>query len=170
MWQHKTCQDIIYLDMERKLRNKPTLFADNTNTPFLLKTFDTIFYDPPHDWGGSDEVNPTYSLEEKRWAQKHKPFAFTYYGWDKYKTRVQLLTHVYKAQKEFMRILKDDGLLWFKWNEMRIPLNRILACFTEWNTLMTLQVNDVSHTAGEHQTYWIVFTPKKQETQQIALA
>jgi len=169
MWLYKNCPDIIYTDIEKKLKNKPTIYADNTNTPFLPQTFDTIFYDPPHNWGGGDEPNPVYPSEIKKWAQKHKPFAFTYYGWDKYKTRVALMAHVYHAQKEFMRILKDDGLLWFKWNEMRIPVDRILACFTDWVQLLTLRVDDVSHTAGKGQTFWICFTKKREKTQQSTL-
>jgi len=170
MWELKDYPNIIYSDMERKLKNKPTLYADNTTLPFLDGIFDTIFYDPPHNWGGGDEPNPIYPSEIKKWKQKHVPFAFTYYGWDKYKTRVGLFRHVYAAQKEFQRVLKPDGLLWFKWNEMRIPLDRILACFSDWLTLLTLRVNDVSHTASEHQTFWICFAKEKGKGVQTTLA
>ena len=169
MWQVKDISHIIYVDMERKLKNKPTLFADNTNLPFPNKTFDTIFYDPPHNWGGGDEPNPIYPSEIKKWAEKHKPFAFTYYGWDKYKTRVQLIRHVYMAQKEFYRVLKDDGILLFKWNEMRIPLDRILGAFDRWVQIMDLRVNDITHTASQHQTFWVLFVKEKGKTTQMTL-
>jgi len=169
MWQIKQVDGIIYLDMERKLKNKPTIFADNTNTPFPAELFDTILYDPPHNWGGGDEPNPIYPSEIKKWKQEHQPFAFTYYGWDKYKTRIGLIRHVYQAQKEFHRILKPDGLLWFKWNEMRIPLDRILACFDRWLELIRLRVDDPSHTAGAQQTFWVLFSKKIEETQQQQL-
>jgi len=53
MWKVKDAEGIIYIDMERRLMNKPTIFADNNTTPFLDKAFDTIFYDPPHKWGGT---------------------------------------------------------------------------------------------------------------------
>jgi len=169
MWQIKQVDNIIYLDMERKLKNKPIIFADNTQTPFPAELFDTILYDPPHNWGGGDEPNPIYPGEIKKWKQEHQPFAFTYYGWDKYKSRIGLIRHVYQAQKEFQRILKPDGLLWFKWNEMRIPLDRILACFTDWLELMRLYIADPTHTASQHQTFWVVFAKKREIKQQTDL-
>jgi len=48
MWRKKDYLDIIYLDIEKGLEVKPTIIADNTQTPFKDKTFHTIFYDPPH--------------------------------------------------------------------------------------------------------------------------
>lgn len=156
MWNAKNVENIIYLDVEKKLMRKPTIFADNTKCPFKDNVFDTIFYDPPHNWGYKDEPYPIYPSEIKRWKQQHEIFAFTYYGWDKFKSWNQLLAHIYYAQREFYRILKDDGLLWIKWNEMRKPLQKILSVFKEkWVVLLTLRVNDVSHTASNHQTYWV---------------
>ena len=169
MWLVKYTHNIIYLDMERKLKRKPTVYADNTNTPFPDATFDTVFYDPPHKWGGKDDPCPMYPSEIKKWKQDHVPFAFTYYGWDKYKTRIGLLRHVYYAQKEFIRILKPDGLLWFKWNEVGIPLDRIMVCFTDWIELMRLYINDPTHTASQHQTFWLVLQKKEKIVQQHAL-
>lgn len=169
MWKIKDIDGVIYVDMERKLKIKPTLYADNTQTPFCDKTFDTIFYDPPHKWGGKDEPCPIYPSEIKKWKQEHVPFAFTYYGWDKYKTRIGLIRHVYMAQKEFHRILKDDGLLWFKWNEVGIEFDKMLACFTDWLMMLELYIADPSHTASQHQTFWACFAKKKLRAQQLTL-
>lgn len=155
--------------MERKLKIKPTIFADNTNTPFLDNAFDTIFYDPPHKWGGKDEPYPMYPSEVKKYKQAHEPFAFTYYGWDKYKTRVALIRHVYNAQKEFHRILKDNGVLWFKWNEVGIPLDRILVCFTDWQIMLQLYVKDPTQTASQHQTFWVCMQKIKRGYEQRQL-
>ncbi|GAI63776.1 unnamed protein product, partial [marine sediment metagenome] len=63
-----------------------------------------------------------------------------YYGWDVYKTRQALIRHIIKAQKEFHRILTDDGLLWLKWNELEIKLLNILGIFQQWDELMRLYV------------------------------
>jgi len=49
MWTHKNSKNIIYIDIEKQLWNKPTIYADCTQTPFKDKTFDAIFFDPPHD-------------------------------------------------------------------------------------------------------------------------
>lgn len=169
MWLVKQSKYIIYIDMERKLKNKPTIFADNMQTPFLDKAFDTIFYDPPHKWGGKDEPYPMYPSEVKKWKQAHEPFAFTYYGWDKYKTRIALIRHIFFAAREFYRILKDDGLLWFKWNEVGIPLDRVLACFSDWIEMLRLYISDPSHTASQHQTFWLCFQKKGVKAMQTTL-
>ena len=169
MWQTKKAEDIIYIDIEKQLKTKPTIFADNTNTPFLSEIFDTIFYDPPHRWGGEPFFHGQVGFLQKRQWARTKPFAWTYYGWDKYKTRLQLIKHIYHAQKEFKRILKQDGLLWLKWNECEISLNRILAIFSDWTEIMRLYISDPTHTASKHQTYWICLTKKKKEIMQTTL-
>lgn len=161
MWKDKDSENIIYIDMEKMLEKKPTIYADNSLTPFRDKSFDTIFYDPPHDYGSKMGYHPEYWSEMKRYASKHIPFAFTYYGWDKYKTGEALKAHIYRAQKEFIRILKDDGLLWFKWNEMVFNIDRILTLFDGWRELMKLYIAHPSHTAGTHQTYWVVLCKKQ---------
>jgi hypothetical protein len=169
MYECKQTDSIIYIDMEKKLKVKPTIFADNTNTPFLDATFDTIFYDPPHLWGNKEGYTPFYPKEYKKWASEHKPFAFTYYGWDKYQSREALIAHIYRAQKEFARIIKPNGLLWLKWNETRIPLNRILTIFAEWHVLLILRINDITQTWGTAQTFWVCLTKKKGEMKQTTL-
>ena len=169
MWTTKSSPNIIYIDIERKLKNKPTIFCDNTQTPFLSSSFDIILFDPPHQWGSKEGYQPFYPKEYKKWAAKHKPFAFTYYGWDKYKTRLSLIKHIYRAQLEFQRILKDDGILLLKWNEMRISLRRILTIFYEWNELMRLAITDPTQTWGNKQTYWIILSKKAEKTAQQPL-
>ena len=169
MWQHKTSENIIYLDIEKRLKHKPTIFADNTNTPFLSGIFDTIFYDPPHRWGGEPFEHGQVSFLQKRQWARTKPFAFTYYGWDKYKTRVSLIRHIYMAQKEFYRILKDDGVLWLKWNDCGIELRRVLTIFADWTELMRLYIQDPTHTASEKQTYWVCLSKEKRDIKQTAL-
>ena len=169
MWELKSVSHIVYLDMERSLMRKPTIFASNTCTPFASKTFDTIFYDPPHQWGKSDNPCPTYPSEIKKYYQKHKPFAFTYYGLDKYKTRESLIAHVWRAQTEFYRILKDDGLLMLKWNECAILMRRIEQAMPLFQTIMRLTIADPSHTYGTATTYWLVMVKQKGEDSQRSL-
>jgi len=169
MWKHKNTENIIYIDIEKKLERKPTIFADNANTPFLSESFDTIFYDPPHAWGmeGHYHTYPNRSSPlYKKWGDEGVP---RYYGWDIYKTHSQLAAHIYKAQKEFQRILKDGGLLWLKWNEMTIPLHKILGIFNEWQEMLRIYVKHPSQTAGKAQTYWVCLIKEKRETTQTAL-
>jgi hypothetical protein len=169
MWKQKDIEHIIYLDMEKKLERKPTLYADNTKTPFLDKSFDTIFYDPPHGWG---EGHPFYKYPDaKSFKEKWQGYGDIprYYGWDKYKNQQELLVHLWRAQKEFFRILKDDGLLWLKWNTQLISINRVLAIFEYWNELLNLPITAKTQTAGNSQTYWICLIKKKIVFTQMAL-
>ena len=169
MWKTKDIEGIIYIDMEKKLEVKPTLFADNTNTPFLDKSFDTIFYDPPHSYATYTGI---YSFPDKASFQaKWQGYGDIprYYGWDKYKSQQALLVHIYRAQKEFHRILKDDGMLWVKWNEMDITVRRILALFEEWYELLHLYIKSPTQTFGKSQTYWLCLMKERREYLQTTL-
>jgi len=169
MWQHKNSANIIYIDLERKLTVKPTIFTDNSSTPFLDLTFDAIFYDPPHGWG---KGHPFYKYPDaKSFKEKWKGYGDIprYYGWDKNKNRTQLIGSIFRAQREFYRILKDDGLLWLKWNEVMIPINNILAIFKDWHILIELVTDDPTHTAGYQKTYWVCMQKKTGNEKQPTL-
>jgi len=169
MWQYKNSPDIIHMDMDRELQVKPDILADNTNTPFLDKTFTDIFYDPPHTWGGGISFFSFRNAKEREKVFPHVTGVPTYYGWDKYKTKDALINHINKASKEFYRILKDDGILWIKWNEMSMPLKTIKTIFHQWIILMELYINDPSHTAGQAQTFWVCMCKEKGEYKQQTL-
>lgn len=170
MWEWKDSKHIVYIDIQVELEVPPTLFASNEQTPFRDNSFDTIFYDPPHAWGekGHFYTYPRRSEEYyKKWKDKSIP---RYYGWERYKNRRQLSRHIYDAQKEFNRILKDGGLLWLKWNEIKIPLKNILSMFTEWDTILKLPICSPKQRAGKQQTYWVCMQKKKElKTQQLLL-
>jgi len=169
MWKHKTSDSIIYIDLERKLKHKPTIFADNTNTPFLSSSFDTIFFDPPHDYGRDDSDILGMSRIQKKYAKKTEKRLHSYYGWKYVPTRVEMIKLLYNAQKEFHRILKNDGLLWLKWCELKFTIDRVLAIFHEWTELLRVPVTSTSHTMGQAQTYWICLTKEKREDTQTEL-
>jgi len=169
MWRYKDSEYIIYIDMEKKLEVKPTIFAVNINTPFLDKLFDTIFYDPPYGWG---EGIPLYKYPDAAsvpyWVSKYMN-APRYYGWDKFNNQQELIVHLYRAQKEFHRILKDDGVLWLKWNIVKIPIHRVLAIFDLWFIMLELPVKAPTQTAGKGQTYWICLMKQKRDYVQSTL-
>jgi len=169
LWKTKNIEYMIYIDMERKLEVPPTIFADNTNTPFSNKVFDTIFYDPPHMFGdvSSFYVHPDAESFKKKW-QGYGEIP-RYYGGDKYKNQQELIVHIYRAQKEFHRILKDDGLIWLKWNETKVTLRKILALFEDWNVLIAVPIKAPSQTAGTRQTYWCCLSKEKREYVQDTL-
>lgn len=170
MYKNKQCSSIIYIDVERALLTKPTIFCDNTKTPFEDATFDSIFYDPPHGFGEKQFDHLNQMSGDVAAAAKHLPFVSTYYGWDKYSNQQSLIVHVFKAQREFHRILKNDGLLWFKWCEVKISLHRVLLLFEDWDVLMHINVADPTKTWGKSKSYWIVLTKKKKNVMQTRLS
>ena len=169
MWKSKDNPNIIYLDMEKRIPVKPTIFANNTQTPFTDKSFTEIFYDPPHGWEYepfmhyTKGVPPDERYPPEEWKKQ------TYYGWMQYKNQQSLIVHIYKAQKEFHRILTDDGLLWVKWNECRIKIDRVLALFEDWDKLMKIKVEDPTHTKGWQNTWWVVMAKIKRDYKQSML-
>jgi hypothetical protein len=169
IWQNKDNESIIYIDMEKQLQRKPTIFADNTTTPFFDKFFSTIFYDPPHDFGGPPFDHKLKLSAETAEFIKHHPFCITYYGWDKYKNQMELIVHMYQAQKEFHRILADDGLLWFKWCEIKITLQRALVLFEDWQILMVINLADPTKTWGKKKSFWVCLAKEKRDYLQTTL-
>lgn len=169
MWKKKDSENIVYLDSQLRLQVPPTLFANNERTPFKDCTFDTIFYDPPHRWNWTGSYYSFPNAEEAKEIWGDKKGVITYYGWDVYKTRGDLIKHIIKAQSEFHRILTDDGLLWLKWNELEIKLLNVLGIFQQWNELMRLYVESPLQRKKDVQTYWILFEKKSEGVAKTSL-
>jgi len=169
MWQTKAINQIIYIDMEKKLTVKPMIFCCNTNTPFPDATFDSIFYDPPHFF---NDTGSFYAIPDKEtFLQKWQGYGTIprYYGGDKYKNQMQLLGHIFRAQKEFSRILKLDGLIWLKWNESMIKLGTVMRLFEDWIPLLTIPVRLSNPNRTQKQTYWVCLCKSKKNYTQSRL-
>uniref|UniRef100_A0A6H1ZMT4 Putative methyltransferase n=1 Tax=viral metagenome TaxID=1070528 RepID=A0A6H1ZMT4_9ZZZZ len=161
MWNWKNSPDIIYLDVEKRLQRKPTIIASNGHLPFKAKSISSIFFDPPHAWNIKGHYH-SYPAQCKEYFNKwHDKAVPRYYGWDRYKTKGGLIAMIHYAQREFYRVLKDDGLLWFKWNDMKTSIRKIIPIFNLWIVMLFLYVNDPTHTGSTHQTYWICMTKEK---------
>lgn len=169
MYQMKDNPHFIYIDMERKLKTKPTIFCNNTQTPFSDAMFDTILYDPPHDVGEKAFPHDIMGTRLANERSKAQPFGASYFGWDKYKNQQELIVHIYRAQREFHRILKDDGLLWVKWCECKLTLKRILRLFEDWDVVMISPHSDPRKTFGFGKAYWVMLTKKKRKDIQLSL-
>lgn len=165
----KDIRSFIYIDVEKRLERKPTIIADNTNTPFLDETFTDIIYDPPHAYGvhTGRHIHPSRQAAIDAGCDPNE--ASCYYGWDKYNTQMALINHIYKAQKEFKRILKDDGLLWVKWNEVTMRIGTIMHIFDSWTEVMRITVSVIVRPAGTRATYWICLSKKKERMMQTTL-
>ena len=51
MWKVKENPQILFCDIEPELEIKPDKIVDCRKTDFNDKSFHTIFFDPPHEWG-----------------------------------------------------------------------------------------------------------------------
>lgn len=169
MWQIKDWEECIYTDMERKLTVKPTILCDHRAMPFKDATYTTIFHDPPHFYNdkGSFYSIPDAETFKKKW-QGYGEIP-RYYGGDKYKTQMALLRYLVDAQKEFYRILTNDGLLWLKWNESFITLNTLRPIYTDWQWMLEIPVRLSNPNRTEKQTYWVCMCKKKNRVAQATL-
>jgi len=164
IWRIKDSPHILFIDIESELHLPPDMILDCTNTGFEPNSFHTIFFDPPQFWGDKiadniyalrnwDDVN---IFNKKYGTNRH----VSYYGTDKFKSKTELLIFLHKAQKEFNRILVDDGILWVKWSEIKIPLSKILPFFKNWVEMLRLEICDKYQTSSDSQTYWLMFMKK----------
>lgn len=169
LWLVKKSDNIVYLDRQTRLQVKPTIFADNTQTPFMPKCFDTIIFDPPHDIGGGDGFFSHPNAEEYNKIYSHKRDTPTYYGAEIFNSKTQLIKYIYHAQEEFKRILKDDGLLIVKWCDIQLTLNRFIIIFLDWTLLMQIRADQPTHTFKQNKTYWLYMEKRKANNKQVTL-
>lgn len=109
---------------------KPDMVMDFRSLPFSDEHFQCVVFDPPH----------MLNLTEKSWMRKK-------YGvLDKDTWRDDLKS----GFAECFRVLKTNGTLIFKWNEVSIPLKEILA-LTEYKPVC-------GHPSGKRMgTHWVLF-------------
>jgi hypothetical protein len=109
---------------------EPDEVMDFRAIPYPDESFQCVVFDPPH----------MLNLSEKSWMRKK-------YGvLDKETWR----DDISKGFAECFRVLKTDGTLIFKWNEVSIPLKEIL--------LLTNQKPVLGHPSGKRMgTHWVLF-------------
>jgi hypothetical protein len=160
MWKDKEPHDFIFVDIERNLDVKPTILSDNRCSAFRSKSIDIIYIDLPHDWRKSESLSfytsPNREIFNKRFPKYASNRSTRYYGWDKVKSKEELLKLVESVSKESLRILNDDGIFNFKWCEVKIPISQILEILEiDWVVLMNLPIKSKMQTSN-CQTYWVI--------------
>ena len=109
---------------------EPDEVMDFRAIPYPDEAFKIVVFDPPH----------MLNLSEKSWMRKK-------YGVLDKETWQDDLT---KGFAECFRVLKDEGTLIFKWNEVSIPLKDILA--------LTPYIPLLGHPSGKRMgTHWVLF-------------
>ena len=109
---------------------EPDEVMDFRAIPYPDEAFKVVVFDPPH----------MLNLSEKSWMRKK-------YGVLDKETWQDDLT---KGFAECFRVLKDEGTLIFKWNEVSIPLKDILT-LTPYKPVL-------GHPSGKRMgTHWVLF-------------
>ena len=144
-WFDKENPDVLFIDnrvMQPEVVGKgkhsrirkclPDKVMDFRNMDLPNESFKLVVFDPPHLFVGKNSfMAKVYgSLNKNTWKEDLK-----------------------KGFSECFRVLKDDGILIFKWNESNILLKDILK-LTEYKPLF-------GHPSGKAQkTHWICFIKK----------
>lgn len=117
----------------RQLIVKPDVIGDFTNMDWPDEKFKVVVFDPPH----LDKLGETSWMALK-------------YG----KLPEDWNDYISKAFSECFRVLENDGLLIFKWNEIQIKTTEILKC-SPYKPMF-------GHISGKRSdTHWVCFMKNK---------
>ena len=105
MWYNKENPLTTFVDVRPEM--KPNIVMDITKPYFQDKEFDLIIFDPPHIPTGPENTGV--------FAKKYGRFSAN-----------QIRELIRDAFNEFYRILKDEGLVIFKFNDHSFPLKKVI--------------------------------------------
>jgi SAM-dependent methyltransferase len=113
----------------RSLEIKPDMQMDFRDMPFEDGSFKLVVFDPPHlrKAGDTSWMKAKYGALNEDWRNDLR-----------------------KGFSECFRVLADDGVLIFKWNEIQIKVKEVLA--------LTPEKPLFGHKSGKRaDTHWICF-------------
>jgi SAM-dependent methyltransferase len=136
IWFNKQCKDCVYLDIRKEV--KPDILADDTALPFRDNIFNIIVFDPPHTSMGPKSIM----------GKLYGRF-----------TLARIKDTVARGATEFYRVLKNDGILLFKWNTHDISLGKVLSLMSIYfEPLFGQRV--AYRTKHSSKTYWVCLVKK----------
>lgn len=116
MWFDKNCPEALYFDQrivskgaipqQKGFCVEPDVVGDFTDMPFEDESFSLVVFDPPHaSIPDGSIIQIKYGSLEGDWRELIK-----------------------KGFDECMRVLKADGVLIFKWNEVHVSVREVIDC------------------------------------------
>lgn len=116
-WFNKENPNVLFMDVREVPKGtipqqpnwsvSPDLKADFRDMPFADETFHLVVFDPPHAVTDSDGIITTkYGKLDGEWEEDFR-----------------------KGFEECWRVLKPFGVLQFKFNDVSVPINKILKLF-----------------------------------------
>ena len=167
MWSIKNINFFIYLDVRSEVN--PCIVADNKFLPFRSNIFSQVFFDPPFiSMEGVDKRLPKFDSSIHR---KGASFWFRY-GLDISYSAITKL--IYCCNVEFFRVLKDDGLLFLRWNDSQRPLYKALSLLKRWKVLMKIPYKSKLQTGlgrknkNISQSWWVILIKKMLTEKEIS--
>ena len=137
-WFDKQNPNVLFQDIRnetsilcdgRELKVNPDKIGDFTQMDFKDESFKMVVFDPPH----------MVKLGTNSWMAKK--YGVLLPSWE---------TDLKAGFDECMRVLENNGVLIFKWNEAQVTLNKVLS-LTHYNPLF-------GHVTGKHgKTIWVCF-------------
>lgn len=130
---------VLYIDQRKEVN--PDEVLDHRNLPFPDKRFKLIIYDPPH----------RTTKDAPKWVVRD-------YGglipetWQ---------SDIKKSFAELWRVLQDDGVLVFKWNDHQYPIEQLYPLFP---TKPVIQQTTTNGTSSD--TFWVLFMKYSREDSQ----
>ena len=138
-WFDKNNENVLFMDKRKERKGfikeqpgwecNPNIVADFTNIPFEDNTFYLVVFDPPHVITNSD------GIITKKYGRLD----------DDYKDLIK------KGFAEAFRVLKPNGTLVFKWNDLSVRINEILKLSPKQPLIGTKTKK------GVNNTYFYVF-------------
>lgn len=141
MWFNRDDERAIFMDIRDETYEtskgpvvvNPDVVADFTKIPFPNSTFALVVFDPPHH-----TAHRLGSTDKGDLARKYGRLIA---GWEEM---------LQEGFKECFRVLKQNGILVFKWCSAEIPLSRVLE--------LTDQTPLFGHRTGKQMgTHWVTF-------------
>ena len=120
---------------DRVLTVDPDVICDFTKLPFEDEQYKVVVFDPPHIVHGGEKswLVKKYGLLDVNWKETIK-----------------------KGFNECWRVLAEDGVLVFKWNETQIKVSEILDAVE--------RIPILGHKSGkQNKTHWLLFFKNKTE-------
>ena len=147
-WFDKNNPEVLFMDQrvmqptpvgtgknQRIRKCLPDRVGDFRKMEHVSESFTLVVFDPPHLFLGENSyMAASYGrLDKETWEEDLKA-----------------------GFSECFRVLKDDGILIFKWNESDVPLRRVLD-LVGYNPLF-------GHPSGKAQkTHWVTFMKTKYQ-------
>jgi len=149
IWTKKYPRGVVFLDIEPNLRISPDVIGDFTNmTMFEDESFNLVIFDPPFAKCGDMHNRP----DEK-------------YGsyWGSIDSTFHFLRLVNGGLKEIYRVLRPNGFMYLKFNDIHFSLEKLLLILkTHFNELIRTSRKSQSGKGNESATYWILFQKKSE--------